>query len=134
MIRFNELRKGDYVMVAAAGENWQGQVTDFNNDEKEIAVNNGVQEFFFKSEDLQPLPVDESVLLAMQFEKQSNPDGSVKYAKGAFRIQTPAQDDFSQYQIWYKDEKRQILSPIFLHNLQNHYEDMTKVKLTNQPI
>ncbi len=134
MIKFSELRKGNYVMVNADGQPWQGQVTDFNNDEKEIGVNNGVQEFFFKSEDLQPLPVDESVLLDMHFDKQTNADGSVKYAKGAFRIQTPTQDDFSHYQIWYKDEIRQILNPIFLHNLQNHYEDMTKVKLTNLPI
>lgn len=134
MIKFNELRKGNYVIAEADGKLWQGEVTDFNNDEKEIGIDNGVQEFYFKSDALQPIPVDEAVLLRMHFQKQPMEDGSVKYLKGAFRIQTPEQDNFSHYQIWYKDEKRQILNPINLHNLQNHYEDMTKVKLTDRAI
>lgn len=134
MIKFSELRQGNYVLAQAEGKLWEGEVTDFNNDEKEIEVDNGVQKFYFKSEELQPIPVDEAVLLRMNFQKQANDDGSVKYMKGAFRIQTPRQDDFSHYEIWYRDEKRHILNPIYLHQLQNHYEDMTKVKLTRNPI
>lgn len=132
MIKFNELKQGDYVLAKTDGQAWRGEVTDFNNDEKEIAVNNGVQEFFFKSEDLFPIPVDETELMKMNFRKQVNEDGSVKYMKDAFRILTPEQDNFSNYEIWYRDEKRQILQPIYLHQLQNHHLAMTKVHLTNQ--
>ncbi|HEY9340675.1 MAG TPA: hypothetical protein VIQ23_03775 [Hanamia sp.] len=132
MIKFSELRKGDYVLAESDGQAWQGEVTDFNNDEKEIAVNNGVQEFYFKSEDLYPIPLDEEQLLKMKFQKHVNDDGSIKYMKGAFRIQTPDQDNFSNFEIWYRDEKRVIMQPIYLHQLQNHYEAMTKVHLTNQ--
>ncbi|HEV2831332.1 MAG TPA: hypothetical protein VGW31_05065 [Hanamia sp.] len=132
MIKFSELRKGDYVLAESDGQAWQGEVTDFNNDEKEIAVNNGVQEFYFKSEDLYPIPLDEEQLLKLKFQKQVNDDGSIKYMKGAFRIQTPNQDNFSNFEIWYRDEKRIIMQPIYLHQLQNHYEAMTKVHLTNQ--
>jgi hypothetical protein len=132
MIKFSELRKGDYVLAESDGQAWQGEVTDFNNDEKEIAVNNGVQEFYFKSEDLYPIPLDEEQLLKLKFQKQVNDDGSIKYMKGAFRIQTPDQDNFSNFEIWYRDEKRFIMQPIYLHQLQNHYEAMTKVHLTNQ--
>lgn len=132
MIKFSELRKGDYVLAESDGQAWQGEVTDFNNDEKEIAVNNGVQEFYFKSEDLYPIPLDEEQLLKLKFQKQVNDDGSIKYMKGAFRIQTPDQDNFSNFEIWYRDEKRIIMQPIYLHQLQNHYEAMTKVHLTNQ--
>ena len=132
MIKFSELRKGDYVLAESDGQAWQGEVTDFNNDEKEIAVNNGVQEFYFKSEDLYPIPLDEEQLLKLKFQKQVNDDGSIKYMKGAFRIQTPDQDNFSNFEIWYRDEKRVIMQPIYLHQLQNHYEAMTKVHLTNQ--
>ena len=128
MIKFSELRKGDYVLAESDGQAWQGEVTDFNNDEKEIAVNNGVQEFYFKSEDLYPIPLDEEQLLKMKFQKHVNDDGSIKYMKGAFRIQ----DNFSNFEIWYRDEKRVIMQPIYLHQLQNHYEAMTKVHLTNQ--
>lgn len=134
MIKFGELRPGNYVMAQADGVLSRGEVTDFNNDEKEIGVDNGVQKFYYSSESLQPIPVDESELLKMNFQKQENADGSVKYMKGAFRIQIPRKDDFSHFEIWYRDEKRHILNPIYLHNLQNHYQDMTKVILTDQPI
>ena len=134
MIKFSDLKVGDYVLAGTDGQSWQGEVTDFNNDEKEIGVNNGIQKFYFKSEDLYPIPVDEATLLIMIFSKQVNEDGSVKYAKGAFRIQTPKQDDFHQFEIWYRDEKRHILNPIYIHQLQNHYLSMTKVHLTDKPI
>ena len=132
MIKFSDLQKGDYVLAESDGQAWQGEVTDFNHDEKEVCVNNGVQDFWFLPEDLYPIPVDEDRLLKMNFRKQVNEDGSVKYMKDAFRILTPRQDEFSKYEIWYRDEKRQIVQPIYLHQLQNHYLQMTKVHLTSQ--
>jgi len=134
MIKFSELKKGDYVLAESDGQAWQGEVTNFNNDEKEICVNNGVQEMYFRADDLYPLPIDEDQLLKLKFTKHVNEDASVKYMKGAFRIQTPKQDDFSHFEIWYRDEKRIITNPIPLHALQNHYTAMTKVHLTDEVI
>jgi hypothetical protein len=131
MIKFSELNKGNYVLAESDSQAWQGEITDFNNDEKEISVNNGIQDFWFKAKDLYPIPVDEARLLKMNFRKVVNEDGSVKYMKDAFRLLTPKQDEFSHYEIWYRDEKRQILEPIYLHQLQNHYMEMTKVHLTD---
>jgi len=132
MIKFSDLKQGDYVLAESDGQAWQGEVTDFNHDEKEVAVNNGVQEFWFKGEDLYPIPLDESRLLKMNFRKQVNEDGSVKYMKDAFRILIPEADNFSRFEIWYRDETRQILQPLYLHQLQNHYLEMTKVHLTSE--
>ena len=134
MIKFNELKTGDYVLAESDGQAWQGEVTDFNHDEKEISVYNGVQEFWFKDEDLYPLPLDEEQLFKLKFQKQTNGDGSVKYSKGAFRIQTQQQDNFSHFEIWYRDEKRIMLHPISVHQLQNHHLQMTKVHLTDDVI
>jgi hypothetical protein len=134
MIKFSELKAGDYVMAESDGQAWEGEVTDFNNDEKEISIYNGVQDFWFKGEDLYPLPLDEKQLLKLNFKKQVNGDGSVKYMKGAFRIQTPEQDNFSNFEIWYRDEKRIMLHPISVHQLQNHHLQMTKVHLTDDVI
>ena len=89
---------------------------------------------YFRADDLYPLPIDEDQLLKLKFTKHVNEDGSVKYMKGAFRIQTPKQDDFSHFEIWYRDEKRIITNPIPLHALQNHYTAMTKVHLTDEVI
>ena len=132
MIKFNDLKKGDYVFAESDGQAWQGEVTDLNHDEKQVSVNNGVQEFWFQAESLFPIPLDESRLLKMKFRKQEMEDGSVKYMKDAFRILTPKQDDFSNFEIWYRDENRHITRPIYLHELQNHYLDMTKVHLTDK--
>lgn len=134
MIKFSDLKQGDYVLAESDGQAFRGEVTYFNSDEKEIAVNNGVQEFYFKGEDLYPIPLDEEELLKLKFTKQVNPDGTVKYLKGAFRIQTPEQDNFSNFEVWYRDERRIIQQHIPLHVLQNHYLAMTKVHLTDQPI
>lgn len=132
MIRYHDLKLGDYIMANNDGTIWAGEVTDLNGDEKEICVNNGVQDFWFKAEELLPLPLNDEQLMKLKFQKQENGDGSVKYMKGAFRLQVPVKDDFSKFEIWYRDEKRQILHPIAVHELQNHYLAMTKVHLTDE--
>lgn len=134
MIKFSDLKPGNYVYAHTDGKQWMGEVTNFNHDEKEIAVSNGIQEFYFKGEDLDPIPLDDATLLKINFQKQVNGDGSVKYMKGAFRIQVSRANDFADFEIWYRDEKRHIFNPIYLHQLQNHYHSMTKVLLNDQPI
>lgn len=134
MIKFGELKNGDYVLAESDGQAWRGEVVGFNHDEKQVCVNNGVQDFYFDTENLYPLPVDEEQLTKLKFTKHVNDDGSVKYMKGAFRIQTPKQDDFSAFEIWYRDETRIMTHPISVHDLQNHYTAMTKVHLTDEVI
>ena len=133
MIKFHELKTGDYVLAEYDGKVTRGEVTRFNRDEKEICVDDGTQEFWFNADQLKPLPLDDEQLQKLNFQRHENQDGSVKYLKGAFRILIPRKDDFSNFEIWYRDEKRQILHPISVHQLQNHYLDMTKVHLTNEP-
>ena len=132
MIKFHELKAGDYVLAEYDGKITQGEVTDLNRDEKEVCVDVGVQEFWFKPEQLKPLPLDDDQLRKLNFQRVENEDGSVKYLKGAFRIQIPARDNFSRFEIWYRDETRQIMHQIGVHDLQNHYLDMTKVHLTEK--
>ena len=132
MIKFHELKVGDYVLAEYDGKTTQGEVTNFNRDEKEICVDDGVQEFWFNADQLKPLPVNDEQLKRLNFQRQENGDGSVKYLKGAFRILIHEKDNFSGFEIWYRDEKRQILHPIGVHELQNHYLDMTKVHLTDE--
>lgn len=134
MIKFGELKTGDYVLAESDGQTWRGEVTNFNHDEKEVCVDNGIQEMYYKTENLYPLPVDDEQLLKLKFTRHLNEDGSVKYSKGAFRILIPHEGDFSHYEIWYKDETRVITQPIPLHTLQNHYAAMTKVHLTDEVI
>jgi len=73
--------------------------------------------------------LDEAQLEKLQFHKHANDDGTVKYMKGAFRILLNHEADFSKFEIWYRDERRHIMQPISVHNLQNHFLEMTKVHL-----
>jgi len=132
MIKFNEIKVGDYLIADNDGDKNQGEVTNINGDEKQICVDNGTQEFWFELEQLSAIPLDETQLLNLKFHKQENEDGTVKYMKGAFRILLPAKNDFSHFEIWYRDEKRHIMQPIFVNNLQNHFYEMTKVHLNDE--
>lgn len=129
MIKFNELKKGDHVIADYEGDRRRGEVEDLNNNEKQVQVNNGVQSFWYETDQLTAIPLNEDELLNFKFHKQVNEDGTIKYLKGAFRILISKEGDFSRMEIWYRDEQRHITEPIMLHTLQNHFYEMTKVFL-----
>lgn len=130
MIKFNEIKVGDFLIADNDGDKRPGEVTNLNHNEKQVCVDTGVQEFWFETEQLSAIPLDDEQLMRLKFSKHENDDGSVKYMKGAFRMLLPHKDDFSKFDIWYRDEKRHVLHSISLHQLQNHFYEMTKVHLT----
>ena len=132
MIKFNEIKVGDYLIADNDGDKKQGEVTGLNHNEKQVCVNTGAQDFWYETEQLSAIPLDEDQLSKLKFQKQDNADGTVKYLKGAFRMLLPSKTDFSKFEIWYRDERRHIMQPISLHQLQNHFYDMTKVHLNNE--
>lgn len=134
MIKFNEIKVGDFLIADNDGDKRPGEVTDLNHNEKQVCVDTGVQEFWYETNQLSAIPLDEEQLIRLKFSKQDNDDGSVKYMKGAFRMMIPQKGDFSKFDIWYRDEKRHVLQPISLHQLQNHYHEMTKVHLNDEVI
>jgi len=133
MIKFSDIQVGDYLMADNDGDILQGEVTNLNRDEKQVCVDTGTQEFWFETNQLSPIPLDETQLMNFKFKKEAHEDGTVKYLKGAFRILIPADGDFSRMEIWYRDERRHIMQPINVHQLQNHFLQMTKVPLNDEP-
>ncbi|MBS1497354.1 MAG: hypothetical protein JSU03_03985 [Bacteroidetes bacterium] len=131
MIKFQEIQIGDYVMANNDGDKRRGEVTDLNGDEKQVSVNIGPQSFWYEQQQLDPIAITNNELMNLKFQKHINDDGTVKYMKGAFRMLIPKEDDFSRMEIWYRDEQRHIVTPISLHNLQNHFFEMTKVHLND---
>ena len=129
MIKFQELRVGDFVMTNNEGDMRRGEVTALNKNAKQVCVDNGIQEFWYETDQLNPLPLNDEELTHLKFHKQMLEDGAAKYSKGAFRMIVPNADDFSRLEIWYRDEKRHILQSIPLHTFQNHFHEMTKVHL-----
>ena len=132
MIKFHEIKKGDYLLADNEGDTRKGEVTDLNRDEKQVCVDTGIQEFWFETNQLTPIALNDQQLMNLKFTKQESVDGSVKYSKGAFRIFFPNGDNFSAMEIWYRDERRHIKHSLYVHQLQNHFHEMTKVLLDEE--
>ena len=128
MIRFNDLKPGDLVLAEYEGQKQQGVVKALNREDKEVCVETSVQDFWFTPEHLYPIPLSDEHLRNLGFEKIENGDG-VKYMKDSFRIHIPVKDDFSNLEIWWREDRRELTHPISVHELQNHYYQMTKVEL-----
>ena len=133
MIKFHELKVGDIVLAEFEGQRSEGQVVDLNREDKEVGVETSVQEFWYKPEELYPIPLDEEQLLKFHFERQELPDGSIKYLNGPFRILLAQKGNFSHFEMWYREDRRHIVQPMSVHELQNHYRSMTKVELAREP-
>lgn len=130
MISFNDLQVGDYVIAEFEGKMWEGTVTGLNGDEKQVEVDTGVQRFWYELQNLYPIPVNDEQLLKLNFVKETGDDGSVKYKKGAFRILIRSKDQFYPIEIWYREDHRAFQHLLMVHELQNHYLQMTKIHLT----
>jgi hypothetical protein len=134
MIKFSEIKIGDFLIGEYEGQKWEGEVVRLNGDEKQVCLATDVQDFWFETEDLYPIPLSNESLLKINFIREDMPDGSVKYKKGSFRMLISKPDDFSRMDIWYRDDKRINPNIQYVHQLQNHYLQMTKVHLTSEPI
>lgn len=128
MLKIGELKQGDIVKVSDEGVEREGTVVRLSHEENQALVDNGVQEFWYSPEEIQAVPLDESQLTKLGFEKQDL-DGAVKYLKGAFRLVIPRKGDFSNVEMWYREDRRHFNLPLGVHQLQNLHLDMTKVPL-----
>ena len=132
MIKFSELKIGDYVIAEYEGQQRDGEVKRLNGDEKQVCVETDVQEFWYETAHLFPIPLSDEQLIKLNFSKEGQANGSVKYKKGSFRLVVPAKDDFSTLEMWWREDRRIHPNVHYVHQLQNHYLDMTKIHLTNE--
>jgi len=132
MIKLNDLKEGDFVVAVYEGQQTPGYVKELNREDKEVCITTDVQDFWFKPEELFPIPLNDQEMTKLNFSRQQNDDGSVKYSKGAFRVLIPANGNFNDFEMWYREDRRHITQPIAVHELQNHYSQMTKVHLTDE--
>jgi hypothetical protein len=130
MIKYNNLKKGDIVMSNYEGTMVRGEITDLKKSSNQACILSGESEFWFSSNDLYTVEITDEELAALGFVKEPQDDGSVKYLRGAFRMVTPVAGNFNEFDIWYREDKRHIVGPVFLHQLQNHHLDMTKSHLS----
>lgn len=128
MIKFSDLKPGDLVLADYEQQQWPGIVKELNREDKEVCVETDVQKFWFTPDHLHPIMLDDAQLKKLHFDKEEK-DGITKYLKGAFRIQLSQGNGFSDLEMWYREDRRHIKHPLAVHELQNHYYQMTKVEL-----
>ncbi|MBL7741019.1 MAG: hypothetical protein JNK14_17485 [Chitinophagaceae bacterium] len=128
MLKIGELKPGDIVKVNDDGVEREGTVVRVSHEEHQALIDNGIQEFWYSQEDITSVPLDEGHLIKLGFERQDL-DGAVKYLKGAFRLVTPRKGDFSNIEMWYREDRRHFSFPLGVHELQNLHLSMTKVPL-----
>ena len=128
MLKIGHLKSGDIIMVNDEGVMREGTVVSISHEENQALVDNGVQEFWYSPEDMSPVPLDENQLLAFGFSREEI-DGAVKYKKDSFRLVTPKKGDFSNVEMWWREDRRHFSFPLGVHELQNLHLDMTKIHL-----
>lgn len=128
MLKITNLKEGDIIRVDDDGVMREGTVVRVSREEHQALVDNGVQEFWYSPEDMHAVPLDEPQLVRLGFTKE-DADGGVKYKKDSFRLVTPQKGDFSNVEMWWREDRRHFSFPLSVHELQNLYLDMTKVHL-----
>jgi hypothetical protein len=133
MIKLHELQIGDIVLGEFEGQRSEGEVIELNREDGEICLRTAVQDFWFTPDQLYPIQLDEDQLFKFQFTKQEMEGGKVKYLRGPFRILLSQNGNFSNFEMWYREDRRHITRELMVHELQNHYHQMTKVDLAREP-
>ncbi len=129
MVRITELKEGDIVQVLDAGIERVGTVVDITREDNMACIDNGVQEFWYAAEEIVPVPLtDKQLVETLGFEKEESSEGT-KYKKGPFRVLVHDPGNYTNLDVWYREDHRHFSHPIYVHELQNHHLDMTKVPL-----
>jgi hypothetical protein len=130
MVKISELKAGDVVHVLDDGVERVGTVVETSRENNLVCIDNGVQEFWYPPEEIVPIPLTENHLLqTLGFEREETSDG-IKYKKGPFRVLVHDPGNYTNLDIWYREDQRHFNHPLYLHELQNHHLQMTKVPLT----
>jgi hypothetical protein len=129
MVKLNELKPGDLLKVLdEGGVEREGVVTDVSRDEQLVCMDNGIQEFWYEPAKLVPIPLTEEQLFRLGFVREDTELGA-KYLRGPFRVLIKDPGNNTDLEVWYREDHRIFHHPLYVHELQNHYLDMTKVPL-----
>lgn len=128
MVKITDLKEGDVVRVLEEGIERDGTVVEISREENMACINNGIQDFWYTPDQIVPIPLTEEQLLNLGFEKETAEEG-IKFKKGAFRVLVHDPGNYTNLDVWYREDHRHFNHPIYVHELQNHHLQMTKVPL-----
>lgn len=83
--------------------------------------------FWFRDEDIHAIPLDEEQLTKLGFTRQDD-NGGVRYLRDSFRVHLPEKGNFSNFEMWWREDRRHFHHQLAVHEFQNMYLDMTKCR------
>jgi hypothetical protein len=123
------LKEGDVVHILDEGIEKLGTIVEINRADNMANIDNGVQEFWYNPEQIVPVPLTEEQLInTLGFEREETEAG-VKYKRGPFRVLVHDPGNYTDLEVWYREDHRHFNHPLYVHELQNHHLQMTKVPL-----
>ena len=128
MIKLSDLHSGNVIQINDEGIIREGVVSKVSPEMHQAEVNNGVQDFWYGSEELIPIPLSHDQLMRLGFTKIED-EGGIKYKKESFRLVVPSSGDFTNIDMWWREDRRHFSFPLAVHELQNLYLSMTKSSL-----
>ncbi len=134
MIPIHDLKMGDLVNVDFDGTLTRGSVLQFDRENNQVCVaTNDEQESWYAPSDLYPIHLDKTELENLQFVPTTAENGSVTYVRGPFSIVAKDSSSLEDITLLYRDEAHRVFHHgLALHELQNHYLDMTNVHLIDR--
>lgn len=131
MIKLQQLKEGDIVMVDFEGQMRTGDVLEISTGDKKARVAHGENEFWYDFHDIHAVPMDDAHLAELGFSRASEvgSDG-VLYERGPFTLQVVQKGPDKHFLLHYRDETRHIHDLQYLHQLQHHYHGMTNFHLS----
>jgi hypothetical protein len=128
MLKLNDLKPGDIISINDEGIEREGMVVKVSHEDRQALVNNGIQEFWYSPQEMYAIPLDETQLTRLGFTRETV-DAGMKYKKDSFRLVTPRAGDFSNIDMWWREDRRHFSVPLGVHELQNLHLSMTKIPL-----
>ena len=131
MIKIQELKQGNFVIAVFEDIERRGRVQEVAIDDKMVRVitEQGNQDFWYDVENVYAIPLSDAEMGRFGFGRELLPDGAIKYKKDAFRLVIPKENDFSEVELWYREDIRKNPNVHTVHQLQNQFYQMTKIYL-----
>ena len=130
-IQASELRMGNWGYFTGNGNNNPVKVKELWNRELVCDYMGNELCLFYTEDDLQPIPLTESILVDCGFGKEEKETRRIDIDDPKkYRVYTKGYFTFNTIHGWWFNGKQLDIQPKYLHQLQNLYHSLTCTELT----
>jgi hypothetical protein len=133
MLHLHDLKIGDRVMADFEDKKYKGTVEEISFEKVCVMLDDNDQQNWYEPAQLEPIPLTPEGLASFGFVKSLEPelDGNGQaWVRGPFILSYVEKGNNQHIILDYLSEQpREIKDGLYVHQLQHHYHEMTKVFL-----